>query len=261
MSGKTDILSFLLICGFFTLSPLLAEEVFDADREPERIDEVRILDVYAGIPIIDAGKVEGVLAGDDFTAKQENGNFRAVVRRTYAHVAELTVLTGAEVPAEGTALRRVRRLGVEASAYTRYTQPSLGDVSIDKEGRNAAGLLSTGLRATLARGLYSMRPFIAAEYVSASKEARPSGYSPMRVYVGGELNWYNRRLRISPSVGFGSTVDLYQYGGLCQVQFSVLLFGSMRVFFELGGAAWKSLVDDAADEIGPFAGFGMSVKG
>ena len=264
MSGKTDTLPLLLLCGIVLLSPLCAEEMPDDTRKPKRVEEVNILDVYAGIPIIDAGKNEGVLTGDEFSAMsggEEKKRFRAVVKRTYAHVSELTILTGAEELAEGAALRRLSHAGVEASAYARYTQPSLGDVTIDSDGTEAAAVLSSGMRVTLARGLYSMRPFIAAEYVRGPEIPRTSGYSPVRLYGGGELNWYYRRLRVSPSVGFGSTLDRSQYGGLCQLQFSFLLIGPVRVFLELGGAAWRSVEEDADDEIGPFVALGMSVKG
>jgi hypothetical protein len=261
------------MCAIFVLPPLSAEEAYGENGKPGRIEEVRVLDLYAGIPVLDAGKREGVLTGDEFTAvtkgangeaatgKQKRVTIRAVVRRTHAHVSELTVLSGAGKLAEGTVLRRVPRIGVETALYARYTQPSLGDVTIEGKEDEAGGVCSTGARVTLSRGLYSMRPFIGAEYMSTPEAARPSGYSPVRIYGGGELNWYFRRLRVSPSVGAGTTLDLSQYGGLCQVQFSYLLFSNLRVFIELGGAAWKSTVEDAADEIGPFAGVGMSVKG
>ena len=262
---------------------------------PGRGSAAEVIDVYAGMPIIDAGLRDGVRRGDEFTLissgaaagdGSESSGGLLVVKRADDRVAETAVRYGPRKIEEGTGLEKVRRLGADFTGYVRYTQPVLGDAIIKNEPQNTEGIVTAGMRVTVSRGFYSLRPLFAvetpfdADTAESTDGSGGAGGFPVRMYAGGEVNWYFRRLVVTPSgaVGFcmnvsggsGETgaaaetegpVTAAQFGGVCWITFSYLLCRSVSICAEAGGAAWRSMREDTADEIGPFVGFGITIRG
>jgi hypothetical protein len=202
---------------------------------------------------------------------RERSLARAVVRRAYPRVAELQILEGHRRVEEGLTAVRVPRIGVETTVFTRYTQPSLGDVTLEGPESEVEGVFTSGVRIAADRRFFSMRPFVALELPYGEESVRMDGYLPLRMYAGGELHWYFRRVRVSPSgaLGFGMLLSAAQspgyvpgqWGGLGQIEVSYLLWRSLRLGMHVGGSAWSSMVQEVSDEIGFFFGVGLSIKG
>ncbi|MFP4179264.1 MAG: hypothetical protein ACLFSA_04350 [Spirochaetaceae bacterium] len=277
--------SFILILIYTTaLFPLYASER-DAEKEGEDMEKeeflAEVIDLYAGIPIIDAGKNRGLRVGDEFAVfedadKESAGNASAktaalvVVTRTGPGVSETAVRYGKDRIKRGTRLRRIRKLGIETSVYVRYTQSALENATMEDE-TPSKGLINLGVRAAVNRGFYSIRPVIGLEFPRWVHPSPQSEAFRLRFYGGGELLWHFQRLRVIPSaaVGIGAHVSegaeayvpISSYGGACGIAVSFLLLRDLHLNLELGGAAWKSIHDKVADEIGLFAGFGIGIRG
>ncbi len=225
--------------------------------------EAEVIDVYAGIPIIDAGKEREVRRGDDFVLPAEEGNGGALltVRRADLKVSETVLRYG---PAEnrdlleGKKLKRLHRIGVETTLYGRYDE-----------------LLNGGLRLTVSRGFHSMRPFFGLEFpIEQASSQAPA--IPWRLYGGGEVNWYFRRLKVVPAGGLGlgfhsgfakdgiegeAGAGDISLGGFCELGFSYLVLRNLCISLTIGGAAWRVPEEGIEDNIGLYTGIGFTVEG
>ncbi len=226
-------------------------------KAKSRTLEAEIIDVYAGIPIIDAGKDREVRRGDEFflPAEKGSGGMLLTVRRTDLKVSE-TVLRygpgGNGELLEGKRLKRLNRIGVESTLYGRYVQPVLGDE-----------LFNGGLRLTISRGFHSMRPFFGLEFPVEAVSSDASTF-PWRLYGGGELNWYFRRLKTVPAGGFGvfsTEAGELSLGGFCELGFSYLVLRNLSISLNIGGAAWRRPEEGEEDNIGLYTGIGFTVEG
>ncbi|MFO7850204.1 MAG: hypothetical protein R6V67_09615 [Spirochaetia bacterium] len=269
---------YILLIFTTVVFPVHAEEAEKNSKGETEELKVEVIDLYAGIPIIDAGENRGLRVGDELVVSRDSGDASvkgapalAMVTRTDRSVSETAVWYGTDKIKEGTQLRRNPKIGFEASLYSRYTQSALKSVTIGNEEDSHKDVLSFGVRAAVTRGFYSLRPVVGLEFPRRLNSSSESGDFPFRFYGGSELLWHFRRLRIIPSaaVGIGARfpesgekfLSASSYGGVCGIAFSYLIFRDIHLNVELGGAAWKSIKNDIPDEIGLFAGLGFGIRG
>lgn len=259
MSPKRVFILLMVFTGLFSGFPAAAEDA-DAEANPSGL-YARIIDVYAGIPLIDAGSEEGVLRGDEFIveAPAERGGYVSgllVVRRADENVSEVILRYGEGKQLEGTRVKKLRRWGFETMFFGRYTQTVYDSDILEGKRERVPDKASTGVEVLISRRVYSMRPLIGVEY--------PLNATALRLYAGGELNWFYRRLSVTPAGGIGveglfSGSD--RVGGICRLSLGLLISRDIRLELEFGGAAWKGLRSKKGNMIEIFTGLGASIKG
>ena len=222
-----------------------AELTFRVRSMPEFQIKTGILEVDSRRVIMEFGRNMGLRPGDEYAivssrvlgtghiAITETGLI--VVREVQDGFSIGEVLYASPRPMVGDQLQEVARRGVELAAYL--------DVITD----GYTGVTYTaGVRGIASRGFYALRPLVAAEIPFRGLFA--GGLLPVNLLVGGEWNYYLRRLKLTPSalVGVGGAVPLSDQdefylshvGGQVRVTGSVLVTRDIMAFMEVGLAYW-----------------------
>lgn len=233
-----------------------------------------ILELTGGDAIIEFGRNMGVKPGDEFS----------VVTPTIVAGHQVDVPSGVLVVKDvretfsvahplyssrplyvGDQLKEVPRVGVELNFYS-----DLILAQSDYAGAPAVGYYPLfGLRATLARGVYRVRPTFEFEF---PLHQALTGGVPANLYLGVEtFNLYFGRFQFAPTVlaGIGGNYYRDQFylshvGGKAQLNLSLLVSDDVKLSLEGGYIAMVGLRDNpdswAASYWGPYGGIGFTVK-
>ena len=199
-------------------------------------------DEYA---IIETAKIEG------FDDSRESGLI--VIKEVSREVSTGQVLYKSIPLGKDTQLREIPRLGTEMDLYIH----SIGDPS--------AGSSVPGFRATLSRGFYAFRPFMAAQIpVTLINGFLVFGLVPVEIFpvnalIGAEFLINMGRLSLAPSAAFGlsyfsiitpitsSDTDFLSHVGIQAALRIAYLFGrNSRAFVDLGYENWIAVAGEAA---------------
>jgi hypothetical protein len=166
---------------------------------PLGFPELRIEEVLLpGEMVFSAGRRRGLRRGDEFwILPAGEGEVLGLAALSWAGedfaLGELLLRRGPQAPAAGDRLLLISRLGVEAQVSLSFLLP---DPALSRRGL----LLIPELRLIPARGFYKYRPILGLRtLVDLQGTAKP----PLGVFAGGEINWYFRRLSLSPSLTLG----------------------------------------------------------
>jgi hypothetical protein len=223
-----------------------------------------ILVLENGEAIIERGGKQGALLGAEYSVRgvRDAGAGTSTEReKGLIIVSEVTddvsvgrlAYADADVAA-GDAVEEVPRLGLEISPYTfALIPPSFtGDLA-----------WYTGVRVTLAKAVYTVRPFLATEFVIYPFSTYQSWF-PVRPFLGLELRFRIGRFELaalpmigveewfSLSPGLSSTFMGFGLRGI--VQAGLLVSRDIRVFLEAGYEYWFG------NRQGYLAGGGISFK-
>ncbi len=226
-----------------------------------------IIDIMGQDVILELGRNMGVKLGDEFRIMNtlvlpsghtvERSSGLLVVKSVDEDVSTAQIFYASRKPAVGDQLKEVPRLGFESVLYADY-------INAYKP------VFAVGIRQILTRGFFSMRPFAGVEVPLGVKDFII--FFPVNAYLGGELNWYIRRLHITPSadiaVGMLIPIDkevqdhvLYSsLGGHARLTVSFMVSDSLKIFAEGGYAVMQSMNDFFDSYNGFFAGGGITLK-
>ncbi len=219
----------------------------------------RILSISGSTVRLQMGSDMGIQKGDEYAViesatiegfddSRESGLI--VIKEVSREVSTGQVLYKSGSLGKDTQLREIPRLGTELDLYLH----SIGDSS--------AGSIVPGLRATLSRGFYSFRPFVAAQIPVALMqdflvfELIPLEIIPVNALIGGEYVINVGRLSVAPSAAFGASyfsvttpisstdTDFLSHVGIqAAVRVAYLLGRNSRVFADLGYESWIAITD------------------
>ena len=235
-----------------------------------------ILEVHGRDVLIEFGSDMGVKKGDEYlivaarvlkSGRQLNDEKGLlIVREVKEEVSTARVLYSDGAPQEGDQLQELPRAGSEVTAYARV-------IAVQPFGTPSFVLPTlAGLRASLSRGFYALRPFVSIELPlhmlgNASYQAGYGGI-PLNLSLGGEYNLYLGRLQIVPlaSLGLGGSIPLREggtfqfthFGGSAGLAITYLFSRDWKVAFEAGYLGWGSNVLPIYEGI--YAGAGLSRK-
>lgn len=240
---------------------------YEIRKIPEFQLKTGIIDVSGRDVIIELGNNMGVKLGDEFylTTSQvlssghtvERNSGLLVVKEVNEEVSTAQVFYSKKKPAIGDQLKEIPRLGFETAVYANYIN--------SKES-----VLALGLRQIVARGFFSVRPFVGAEIPIGVESFYI--FFPVNVYIGGEMNWYFGRLHVTPSVDvamgmlipvvkeYDDYVIYSSVGGHARFSVSYMMSDSIKIFME-GGYATMFAVSNLFDSYnGLFVGGGLTFK-
>ncbi len=226
-----------------------------------------IIDIMGQDVILELGNNMGVKLGDEFRIMNtvvlpsghtvERSTGLLVVKTVDEDVSTAQIFHASKKPVVGDQLKEVPRLGFESALYVNY-------INAYKP------VFAVGIRQILARGFFSIRPFAGAEVPLGVKDFII--FFPVNAYLGGEINWYIRRLHITPSadiaVGMLIPIDkeyqdhvLYSsLGGHARLTVSFMVSDSLKIFAEGGYAVMQSMNVLFDSYNGIFAGGGITLK-
>lgn len=235
-----------------------------------------IIEVAGGSVIMELGHNMGVRVGDEYAILQtrslssgrqfteESG--LVVVKDVNHDFSEGTILYTEGRPQLGDQLREVPRLGFDATLYANVMQDVVSSTSI--VGTSVESVLVAGLRTVATRGFYNFRPVVGVE-VPIKSGIVNVGF-PLGLYVGGELNWYLRRIQITPSLvgGLAGVVPFWDeeefylshVGWKGQLSASLLINRDFKVFAEGGFGQWFSTSPFSSTYGGTYVGGGVVFK-
>ena len=230
-----------------------------------------IIDIMRGEVLIEFGSDMGVKVGDEYavikgrvlpsghTVTDETGLL--LIREVKENVSIARILYSDGRLNIGDQLREVPRLGFETAVYAHTI--------LDPSGTGTV----VGFRQSVLRGFYGLRPFIGAELPLGFDDSIRTYYYSVEgllanVYAGGELNWYLRRIQISPMIALGAggfipipfeeddEFRLSHLGGMVQLSVLYLVNRNIKVFVEGGGAQWFG-----QDPFGSYGGLYLGLGG
>jgi hypothetical protein len=244
-----------------TVVPMFAYELAAIE---ELKPAAAILTLENGEAIIERGAKQGVVLGTEFSvrgAREEAGGQTIPREKGLIVVSEVTddasagSLAYADPDVEaGDAVEEVPRLGVDLVPYAFAFIPLglTGEVS-----------WYTGVRVVLAKGVYTLRPFVSAEF-SVYPFSTYQYWFPVRPFLGVELRFRFGRLELAalPMVGLeewfalapGEESLFMGFGLRGIVQIGLLVSRDARVFLEGGYEYWFG------NRQGFLAGAGISIK-
>ncbi|MDX9783832.1 MAG: hypothetical protein RBT72_03665 [Spirochaetia bacterium] len=214
----------------------------------------RILNVSGSTVRIQMGSDMGIQKGDEYSViesasiegfddSREAGLI--VIKEVSREVSTGQVLYKSVALGKDTQLREIPRLGTEMDLYLH----SIGDSS--------AGSIVPGFRATLSRGFYALRPFVAAQIpVSLISSFLIVEIFPVNALMGAEFLINMGRLSLAPSAAFGisyysvtspwvtTDTDFLSHVGIqAAVRVAYLLGRNSRVFADLGYENWIAITN------------------
>ncbi len=243
---------------------ILPQFTYESEILWARERQAVVLALNDGEAFIDRGRKQGVLPGTEFVVKgvETTADNRLVEReKALLAVSEVTedgsvgtVLYADGTLAEGDAVEEVPRLGIELSTQ------AVGFIPMDPAVPPA---VYAGLRITLAKGVYTLRPFIAVETL-VYPFSNYQWWFTLRPFVGAEIRVRLGRLELAalPMVGLeewvalapGYTSTFIGFGLRGLVQVGLLVSRDVRIFLEGGYEYWFGTRE------GFLAGGGISVK-
>jgi len=209
---------------------------------------VAILSFDKGEAVIDRGGKQGVLLGTEFAVRGaragknggavETDKGLLVVSDVIDDVSVGSVVYADSDVAAGDALEEVRRFGLDLTPYALTVVP--WDFSPDiKE--------YAGLRVTLAKGVYTLRPFAGVEF-AVYPFSTYLDWFPVRAFLGGELRMHFGRFELAalPMIGVeewfalssSRTSTFMGFGLRGLVQAGLLVSRDVRLVIEAGYEYW-----------------------
>jgi len=241
---------------------------FEIRKIPEFQLKTGIIDVSGSDVILELGANMGVKKGDEYhivtnqvlssghTIERALGLL--VVKEVDQEVSTAQIFYAKKKPAVGDQLKEVPRLGLETVVYTDYVKAS-------------KPLITVGLRQIVSRGFFSVRPFAGAE-IPLGGINNVDLFFPVNVFAGGEMNWYLRRLHITPSadIALGMLIPIVKdykdfvvyssIGGHARLTISYMISDSMKFSIEGGYTAMMAISSLFDSYSGPFIGGGITLK-
>ena len=233
-----------------------------------------IIDFSGGDAVIEFGQNMGVMAGDEFSVvtpkifaghQVDESSGILVVKEVHEEYSIAHVLYADRKLYVGDQLVEIPRIGFEAGLYT--------DLIVGQSSYGPSQALSAfplvGMRITLSRGTYRVRPTVEIEV--PVRQAMYGGF-PTNLFIGLEMfNIYAGRLQLAPTAllgGGGYYFDnnfyLTHAGGKAQLDASLLLGRDWKLTLEGGYTVMLGLLTNsdfwAASYWGPFGGIGLTVK-
>jgi hypothetical protein len=246
------------------IKTILPQFVYEAGSLLGDERQASILALVNGEVFVDMGWKQGVALGSEFSVK---GSAAAESGRSSGRGKAL--LTASEVTEdvsvgviayddgtleEGDAVEEIPRLGIELTPYAYAFIPWI-----------PAGPVSAyaGLRVTLAKGVYTLRPFIAVETL-VYPFSTYQWWFPLRPFVGAEIRLRLGRVELAalPMIGVeewfalapGYTSTFIGFGLRGVVQVALLISRDVKLFLEGGYEYWFGTRE------GFLAGGGISFK-
>jgi len=259
---------------------------------PEFVLKTGIIEVSGNYVTMELGTNMGVKVGDEYSIvttrvlstgheKTEEGGL-ILVKEVGDEVSTGYVLFSGRKPAVGDQLKEIPRLGFETSPYVHI----IANIADSSEGDPT--FVTAGFRQIFTRGFYGYNPVVGVEIpinIIGDFGGLFNAWLPLNVYAGAQLNWYLKRIQVSPLAGIGigmyiplnseggtdefgnpQTYDYFvsHFGGLAQVNLSYLVTRNVKLFAEAGFAYWLSFRDNFWYSIpsygGLFGGAGVSIK-
>ncbi len=249
-----------------------------------------VIQVHGLTVDMELGRNMGIRKGDEYVLKEQgvtssgyeysNDVGLVVVKDVQPEFSRTQLLYGN--PELGDQLQEIPRAGANLGFYANFLarkplENLEGEVDED---------LVLGMRATVTRGFYSVRPVFGAEIPFVNIGGGLDFlFIPFQAYAGAEGNLYLGRLQISPmaAVAYGGLYPILpklanaiaesndgqkwinsHFGGRVQLGLTYLISRDIRLYAEAGGAAMRGLFDAAAsvvDEAGSYESFLNSYAG
>jgi hypothetical protein len=234
----------------------------------EEVSDIPLFRVTEGIinilrerkVVISFGKDRGVKQGDIFGILDQDGNEagRLIVERVEKDHSFARVFY-AEKPLQiGDRVVKKEYAGGVSIPYLHTV------IGFDA---NPFKAVTVGVRQTFSRGFFLLRPLIGLEVpflFGLDPVPFPFGFH-VRLYAGGEMNWYAGRVLVAPRVagGIGLSTDeqvggLTHAGFLAEITVSHLLSQRLRLFGEFGYTYWFGF-DDTPGYGGWVVGLGLII--
>ena len=231
-----------------------------------------VVEVSGSEVLIEFGRNMGLVPGEEYAVIADrvlaNGRIVSretgllVVREVHSDFSYANVLYSVPSVQPGDQLREVPRRGIDTDVYLDVMTTGLDSLTY-----------IAGLKATVSRGFYALRPIAAFEL--PFRGLAGGVLLPMNIRFGGEWNLYLGRLRITPSatLGIGGAVPLsddplYERFYLSHLGASARLAGSLLVTrdillnVEAGFGWWQSLIAGTLGDRGqPLSSYGGLIIG
>jgi len=261
---------------------------FELRSVPEFTLKSGIIEIQGSKVVMELGTNMGIMVGDEYSIvttkilssghemKGEGGLI--LIKEVSDEVSIGYVLFSDKSPVIGDQLQEIPRRGFETATYLHLIS------NIADSAENEPVFVTAGIRQLMTRGFYGFHPMVGIELpfnlIGQYDASFTNAWIPMNIYAGGQLNWYLKRLQVSPAAGaglgmyipikeedeYGNTYDyiVSHLGGLAQVSVSYLINRNVKLFAEAGFAYWISLKDDYWYSIpsygGLFGGAGVTIK-
>ncbi len=250
---------------------------FELRSIPEFTLKTGIIDIDGPNVLLEFGRNMGVQRGDEYLIIEprilESGHSvedeigLLLVKEVEQEISYARIVYSDRKPRVGDQLQELPRVGFDTSGYLHLIY---GDGSTPISGSPA--LMGTiGARQSTSRGFYNFRPFAGIEVPFSLNDAVDLTGFTANAYIGGEINWYLRRLQLVPAVAVGvggnlpesdeEDFSISHVGGFVELTISFLIGRDLKVFGDAGYSAWFG-TGDAVNETyaGIMAGAGVTYK-
>lgn len=236
--------------------PLLGYEIASIEEFTLKTGVIGVVDPRT--IVLQMGRDMGIALGDEFRLTHpELLPTGSTVEKTQGVVKISEVMEDSSygyllysdgTPYVGEQLREIPRIGMDFEPYLKAVF-TFGNPSV----------LVGGVRATLSKGVFDIRPALGFEVAFGDGVGMLWGL-PINIYAGAEYSWYLGRVAIRPalSFGLGGVIPITEFlfenspenfllthvGGRLEVQISYLFSERIRAFGSVGGDFWASIFEN-----------------